>query len=228
MGTQPRPRGTSTPGTAMDPRRPASSANGHAHGNGRGEPDVPTKERPAPGAGPFGLAIFLASLGVLFIASLVAYAAIRFEADVWPPPGLPPLPRTLLLSTALILAGSVTIQVALSFARANRQWALRASLLATMLLGVGFLVSQSVSWAKLVVSHTTPTAHLYGWLFYFLTGLHAVHVIGGLIPLGVVTVNAFYGRYSPIRYSAVRFCTMYWHFLGVVWITLYATLALTV
>lgn len=208
--------------------RIATSANGHSQGNGKGARKVPTKDRPAPGAGPFGLAIFLVSLAVLFLASLVAYAVIRLQADVWPPPGLPPLPRTFLLSTGLILVGSVTIQAALSFARANRRWALRAALLATTLLGAAFLVSQSVGWSELVVSHTTPTAHLYGWLFYFLTGLHALHVIGGLIPLGVVTVNSFYDRYSPLSHSAVRFCTMYWHFLGVVWITLFATLALTV
>lgn len=210
----------------MSGRRHAAS--GHSHGNGKGAHDVPTKERPAPGAGPFGLAIFLVSLAVLFLGSLVAYAAIRLQAPVWPPPDLPPLPRTLMLSTALIFLGSVTVQSAVGCARANRQWALRAALVATLLLGAAFLVSQAFGWAEMVGARTTPTSHLFGWLFYFLTGLHAAHVIGGLIPLGVVTVNAFYGRYSPLHHTGVRLSAIYWHFLGGVWITLYATIALTV
>ncbi|HMB68051.1 MAG TPA: cytochrome c oxidase subunit 3 [bacterium] len=210
------------------PHLAAASNGNHGNGNGKRARDVPTKDRPAPGAGPLGMAIFLVSLAVLFLASLVAYVVIRFQADVWPPPDLPPLPRSLILSTALIFLGSVTIQAAVAFARANRQWALRASLLATFLLGCAFLVSQTVSWAHLVIARTTPTSHLFGWLFYFLTGLHAAHVVGGLIPLGVVTVNAFYGRYSPLRDTGVRFSAIYWHFLGAVWITLYGTIALTV
>jgi cytochrome c oxidase subunit 3 len=211
----------------MPPRPLAAAANGHSHGNGKGARDAATKERPAPGAGSFGLAIFLVSLAVLFLGSLVAYAAIRMQAPVWPPPDLPPLPRTLILSTALIFAGSVTVQAAVHCARANRQWALRAALMATLLLGAAFLVSQTVSWAEMLGARATPTSHLFGWLFYFLTGLHAAHVVGGLIPLGVVTVNAFYGRYSPLRHTGVRFSAIYWHFLGGVWITLYATIALT-
>lgn len=171
--------------------------------------------------------IFLISLAVLFLASIVAYLAIRMQSEAWPPPGLPPLPRTLILSTALILLGSVTIQTAYACARANRRHALRASLFATLLLGVAFLVSQIISWLQLLGERTTMHSHLFGWLFYFLTGLHALHVIGGLLPLAVVTVNAFYDRYSPLRHSAVRFSAMYWHFLGGAWITLYALLALT-
>jgi cytochrome c oxidase subunit 3 len=206
----------------------AAARTGHpGNGNGKGARNVSTKDRPAPGAGPFGMAIFLVSLAVLFLASLVAYVVIRLQAEVWPPPDLPALPRTLLVSTALIFLGSVTIQTAVVFARRNRQWALRVSLLATFLLGCAFLVSQTVSWAHLVIARTTPTSHLFGWLFYFLTGLHAAHVVGGLIPLGVVTVNAFYGRYSPLHDTGVRFSAVYWHFLGGVWITLYGTIALT-
>jgi cytochrome c oxidase subunit 3 len=197
-----------------------------SHGNGKDHPEVPTKERPAPGAGPFGLAIFLVSLAVLFAASVVAFVALRLGADSWRATAPPPLPRSLWLSSALILVGSVTAEASLRAARANRQTALRATLLATLLLGFAFLASQTWSWLQLIETRTTLTTSLYGWLFYFLTGLHALHLIGGLVPLTVITVNAFYHRYSPVHHSPVRFSTMYWHFLGVVWLTLFAVLVL--
>jgi cytochrome c oxidase subunit 3 len=199
---------------------------GPSHGNGKGHPEVATKENPAPGAGPFGLAIFLVSLAVLFAASVVAFVALRFGADAWRATEPPPLPRTLWLSTALILAGSCTAEISLRAARANRQTALRGTLFATLILGVAFLASQTWSWLRLVQARTTLGTSLYGWLFYFLTGLHALHLIGGLVPLTVITVNAFYNRYSPVWHTPVRFSTMYWHFLGVVWLTLFAVLAL--
>ncbi|NNE44145.1 MAG: hypothetical protein HKN12_08040 [Gemmatimonadetes bacterium] len=203
-----------------------TSGNGHRpETNGKGHAPTPTKENPAPGAGPFGMVLFLISLGVLFLGSIAAYLAIRFSAGDAFAADRPPLPRALLLSTGLILASSVTLQCAGPLARANRQWPLRAALLGTLLLAMGFLASQVTSWIDLVAAQTTMTSDLYGWLFYFLTGLHALHVIGGFVPLTVITVNAFYGRYSPLKHGAIGFVTMYWHFLGVVWLTLYAMLA---
>ncbi|MCZ6542722.1 MAG: cytochrome c oxidase subunit 3, partial [Planctomycetota bacterium] len=62
--------------------------------------------------------------------------------------------------------------------------------------------------------------------FYVLTGVHALHVIGGLIPLAAVTIRSFRNRYSSTDHAAVRYCAMYWHFLDGVWIVLFATLML--
>lgn len=203
----------------------ALESNGRPPGNGRGPLG------PAPGDGPeagtawLGMAIFLLSLGVLFLGSLVAYAVTRWRTGT--PPTPTPLPDELALSTALILAGSATVQGAAAAARANRQLALRLALVATLGLGLAFLASQAAAWLHLVAARTTMHSSLWGWSFYFLTGLHAAHVIGGLVPLGIVTVNAFYGRYSPLRHSSPRFVAMYWHFLGAVWVVLYATLSLT-
>jgi cytochrome c oxidase subunit 3 len=171
------------------------------------------------------MVIFLVSLGVLFAGSLVAYVVVRWRAAGWPPADLPPLPRVLVLSTALILAGSGTVQWALVSARSGRLLRLRIALTATLALGIAFLASQTAGWVQLVGARATVRSDLYSWMFYFLTGLHALHVIGGLVPLTVVTVNAYYNRYSALYHTAVRFCTMYWHFLGVVWITLYGMLA---
>jgi cytochrome c oxidase subunit III len=66
--------------------------------------------------------------------------------------------------------------------------------------------------------------HLYAWTFYFLTGLHAVHVLGGLIPMFFVTVRAARLGYTRENHRSVAYLAMYWHFLDVAWITLYLTL----
>ena len=62
--------------------------------------------------------------------------------------------------------------------------------------------------------------------FYVLTGIHAAHIVGGLIPLIIVATRATTGRYTPAYYPGVRYTAMYWHFLDVVWLTLFVTLQL--
>lgn len=180
---------------------------------------------PAPGAGPFGLAVFLISLAVLFIASLVAYFAVRATAEVWPPPGLPPLPRTLALSTLLLLVSSGTMHAALVAARADHQPRLRGAMVATTALGLGFLASQAYTWAELIAGGVRPSGSLFGWTFFMLTALHAAHVVGGVIPLIVTTAQAFRGRYGPQRSTGVLMCGMYWHFLDGVWLVIVGVLA---
>jgi cytochrome c oxidase subunit 3 len=85
-------------------------------------------------------------------------------------------------------------------------------------------VLQFVAWREAVADNMRLKDHLYAWTFFVLTGLHGAHVVGGLIPLGVVTAKALRGRYGPDRASGAIYCGMYWHFLDAVWIVLYATL----
>jgi cytochrome c oxidase subunit III len=183
-----------------------------------------TKDRPVPGAAPFGLALFLVSLSVLFVAGLVAYAVVRARAPSWPPAGTAPLPWTLWLSTALLVVSSGTIHLALRGARAGAQGQVRAGLALTSLLAVGFLVGQGVSWNIMAAGRILPTRDLYGFTFFVLTALHAVHVIGGAIPLAVATWRGWRGAYGPDEHEGVKLVSMYWHFLDVVWLVLFGTL----
>ncbi|HQU34494.1 MAG: hypothetical protein B7Z68_11245 [Acidobacteria bacterium 21-70-11] len=186
------------------------------------------RDEPAPiETGRLGMRFFVAALSMLFAASLLAYVLIRSRAPVWPPAGMPRLPDTLWISTLVMLASSVTMQAAVRAARAGRERALRTGMLFTTLLGVLFLVSQTLNWFALVAAHLTAKANLYGFTFYILTGLHAAHVVGGLIPLAVVTVRAFRGRYSAEFHPGVEYCAIYWHFLDVVWLVMFAVLMLS-
>jgi heme/copper-type cytochrome/quinol oxidase subunit 3 len=62
--------------------------------------------------------------------------------------------------------------------------------------------------------------------FYLLTGLHALHVIGGMVLLGAVTAKAFAGRYSATYHPGVTYAAMYWHFLDVVWLVMFVLIFL--
>jgi cytochrome c oxidase subunit 3 len=182
---------------------------------------------PAPiGTGKLGMKILVLALSMLFAASIVGYLVIRSKAPEWPPPGMPRLPNTLWISTFIILLSSLTMQWAVRAARTGRKRGLGAAMVATTVLGVAFLVSQTLNWFTLVAASLTAATNLYGFTFYVLTGLHAAHVIGGVIPLSVVTVRSWQGRYSAAFHPGVEYCAIYWHFLAVVWVVMFTVLVI--
>lgn len=175
--------------------------------------------------GTFGMIVFLVSLSILFTASIVGYLIVRFQSANWPSTALP---GGLWLSTLLLLLSSGTMHFALQAARRGRQKALRIGMALTTALGTAFLIGQLFSWLTWIKAGVELGPHrLYAWAFYVFTGLHGAHVIGGLIPLAIVTARAFRGRYLPQTSTGVKHCAMYWHFLDVVWLVLFAVLSLT-
>jgi len=182
-------------------------------------PDPPVH---IPGAGTFGMAVLIISLSILFLASMAALLLIRMKSPVWPPSGMPPLPRSLWLSTLIIPLASVTAQLAHRAVRRDDPAALNRNLVATFIIGVLFLLLQSANWVEfyLAIRHFAAEGAYLG-MFFVLTGLHAAHVVGGLIPQGIVIYRARQGRYSRNFHPGVRYCTIYWHFLDVIWILLF-------
>lgn len=173
-------------------------------------------------AGRLGVRLFLASLSVLFAASIVGYLAVRLRAEQWPPPGMPPLPAGLWVSTLVILLCSGTIHGAVTAVRRDCAPHTRLWLVLTLALGSLFLVLQGWNWWQMVAARMpVGTRNLYAFTFYTLTGLHAVHVVGGLVFLGAVTHQSF--RRVPSR-AHVQYCASYWHFLDVVWLILFVVL----
>ena len=83
---------------------------------------------------------------------------------------------------------------------------------------------QAFNWLELVTGDVGPGTGLYGFTFFMLTGLHAAHVVGGLVPLGITLVRAFLGKYTWGAYGGVRNVALYWHFLDFVWLVLFAVL----
>ncbi len=172
-----------------------------------------------PGTATFGLALFLVSLTMLFIAGMVGYTVIRLRAenaDVQ-------LPLGLWVSTFVILISSVTLHYAYVSVKADRQQPFRRGMLATTGLGYLFLVIQGPMLYLLLQRHAEMAernVYLYS-LVVALIVLHALHVIGGIIPMTIRTVRAFRGRYGPDRHRSILHALMYWHFLDVVWVVMF-------
>jgi cytochrome c oxidase subunit 3 len=181
------------------------------------------KHAPAPGAGALGLTVFLVSLGVLFAAALVAYAVIRLRAETWRVEGQH-LPRGVWVSTLLLAGCSVALQRALAGVRGGRADRLFADLLLGGALALSFVASQLWNWVSFYAWDVLYRGSLYGFTFYMLTGLHALHVIGGLAALGWVAARARRGAYTWAHHAGVRHTAVYWHFLGAVWLVLLGVL----
>jgi heme/copper-type cytochrome/quinol oxidase subunit 3 len=178
-------------------------------------------------AGVFGMWLFLATLAVLFLTTMLGYLVVRLNPDpVEPfrPEASPGLPHLLLASTAALLASSATMHATVRGVRSgHRAEAARWAGL-TLALAILFLAVQAWAWLDLWRQQLRIDESLYAWTFYVLTGLHAAHVLGGLVPLWMVWRRIGTGRYSPRHPEGVVYCAMYWHFLDAVWLALYATL----
>ena len=198
--------------------------------------------RVPPKAGIFGMWLFLAALGMLFAASMLGYVLIRVQqthelvnpvTKVVIPPAAPPLgsihlPFGLWFSTLVILASSFTMHLALQNVRRERQAKFRNWLVATLVLAGLFLVVQTPSLITLLIEHNqVDVGHTLLGFIFFLVIIHALHLLGGVIPLAVVTRNAHLGAYDHESHGPVKYVTMYWHFLDVVWIVMFAVLLVT-
>lgn len=176
-------------------------------------------------AGRFGMLIFIASLAMIFAAAILGFLVVRLEDDgSWPPPGMPALPWSLLFSTLILVASSVTFLRATGALRRDDERGLVRWLTGTLVLALAFLAVQTFAWWDLIGRGMDFSRHLYAWTFYFLTGLHAVHVLGGVIPLWIVTRRVRRGDRSPSVRRGISYTAMYWHFLDVAWVVLYLTL----
>jgi len=182
------------------------------------------REGAIPGAGVLGMWVFLATLTVLFLASIVGYLVVRLKASDWPPPGMPRLPAGLWLATVVLLAGSVTIHRAYRSIRLGDSQASSRWQQATLVLAFVFLFLQSWNWWGLIRLQLTAATNLYAFTFFMLTGLHAAHVIGGIALLVIVLVRSLRGRYGSDHYGGVTYAAMYWHFLDAIWLVLFAVM----
>lgn len=191
-----------------------------------GDSRASRKEPSPPGTGKMGMWVLLASLAVLFVASIVGFLVVRLRAEAWPPPGMPRLPGGLWFATLVIVCCSVAIHLALVSIRRGQITETKVWLAATFALGILFLAVQGINWYGLIQRAVTAKTNLYAFTFFMLTGLHAAHVVGGLIPLGVVVAKAVRERYGSGNHPGILYMAMYWHFLDVVWIVLLAVLIL--
>jgi heme/copper-type cytochrome/quinol oxidase subunit 3 len=160
---------------------------------------------------------------VMFFAGLIGtFLVLRLSSEVWPPPLQPRLPVLITGVNTLVLLGSgLTMHLGLREIRSNHRAALVKWLGWTGLLGLVFLGVQGYEWLRLIQFGLTMTSSVYGSTFYGLIGLHGLHVLGGLVWVGIVYVRARGRRYSALSMTGVEVCSMYWTFVVALWPVLY-------
>ena len=169
--------------------------------------------------------VLFGTLSMLFGASVVGYLITRSQNVIWKTASMPGLPLGLIASTILLAALSIAMHVALRAVRQNRFDALQRSLTVALLLGVAFVIGQVENWRSMYAAAIATDARtLYAFTFYMLTGLHAVHVMGGFVPLFIVIGKAKRREYSSSNHEGVKLCGQYWDYLGVVWLILISVL----
>ena len=131
------------------------------------------------------------------------------------------MPKIFWYSTATILLSSVMMQMALRSFKQRQMNYYRLLIAGTLLLGVSFVILQWIGFQQLWNSGIQFKGSSGGGQFlYVIAGLHAAHVLGGVIALMVMFVKAFFGRTKQYNSIPVEIMATYWHFVDLLWIYL--------
>jgi len=170
-----------------------------------------------------GLWVFLAVATSLFALLISAYHMRMMEAD-WT---RLPLPKVLWLNTAVLILSSLAMHWTLAAARRGQIDGVRTGLIAAGIFAFSFLAGQLWAWQQMDASGYFLTANPAYSFFYLLTAVHGLHLLGGLWVWGRTTVKVLRGaEVAKVRLS-VELCTLYWHYLLLVWLVLFAVLLQT-
>lgn len=173
----------------------------------------------------WGMAVVILNEAVIFASLIASYFYIRFNSVLWPPQGVRRPELTLSgINTVILILSSVVMQWALNGIRQGAAGRMRAGLAIAFLMGAVFLGIQIYEYTQL---DFLPGDHAYGSLFWGITSLHAAHVLAGLLMNAFLQVRAAFGHFAADRYQAVENVSLYWHFVDVVWIFIFASLFLS-
>jgi len=137
-----------------------------------------------------------------------------------------PMPKDVLsvpiVYTICLLSSSLTIHFAARSLRQGGVLTFGVLWLATITLGVAFLYGTGTEWYRLIYKEGfTISTNLFGTTYYSLVGLHAFHVIVGLLTLTIVMVFTLTGSVGSEHAGRIDVMSLYWHFVDVVWIVVF-------
>ncbi|MGB3616416.1 MAG: heme-copper oxidase subunit III [Elainellaceae cyanobacterium] len=172
----------------------------------------------------FGFVVFLLSETVIFLSFFVGYVVLKTGSNEWLPAGFEGLDtQEALVNTIVLVSSSFVIYIAERFLHKESLWGFRAFWLLTMAMGAFFLYGQAVEWMHLPFGFTSGT---FGGTFYLLTGFHGLHVLTGVLLQGVMLGRSFLpGNYEGGEFG-VEATSLFWHFVDVIWIALFALIYL--
>jgi cytochrome c oxidase subunit III len=177
----------------------------------------------------WGMVLFITTEATLFAALVGSYFYVRFYSGPdWPQQGIgkPPLTDAFVM-TGLMLVSVLPVAWALRGIRAGRRGRLHLGLLATLALGVAFLVVDALSYRRSLPTFT-PTTNAYGSLFYSIKLLDDVHVTVGLLVLVWLLAASLRGSFGSRHHERVALVALYWYFVVAVWVAVLFTVYLSV
>jgi len=183
------------------------------------EPQAARTALPVPAA-ELALWVVLVTVTMLFAGFTSAYLVRRTSAD-WVPIYSPPI---LWVNTALLILSSVGLEMAKGARRAVHSRGAQVWLLASVVLGSVFIIGQILAWQQLGASGIFLPTSPHSSFFYMLTGVHAVHVLGGIAGLLYVLWHEWNLRPVLSAAAPISLVAAYWHFVTGVWLFLYVLL----
>jgi cytochrome c oxidase subunit 3/cytochrome o ubiquinol oxidase subunit 3 len=173
-----------------------------------------------PHRGVVGIACLIMAESAIFIIFVVAYIYYIGKSLSGPLPAqVLELP---IFSTICLLSSSFTVHFAVSALRKNNVRGCTLGLAGTVLLGAIFLMMTGREWYHLIHDFgLTIRTNLFGTTFYSLVGLHATHVVVGLIMLTIALVLSLSGRVKEVHAERLDVLSLYWHFVDAVWVVVF-------
>ena len=172
-----------------------------------------------PSKGRVGMLCLIVAESAVFVIFIVAYLYYAGQSLSGPLPDVLELP---IFISICLLASSPTITAAVRALEHGRMAAFKLWWLATIVLALIFLVGTAREWYLLIYEHgLTIRTNLFGTTYYSLVGLHATHVILGLVALTLVMVLAWRGHVRREHAERAEVLAMYWHFVDVVWVIVF-------
>ncbi len=171
--------------------------------------------------------ITLAVVMMLFAPLGLAYFVRSQNRDFWQPVAIPSM---LWVSTVLMLLSSVTFEISRRALLMDRESLHRRWMWITLQLGLAFLIAQVLAWRLLARQGSVLQGNPHSSFFYMFTGLHAIHLLGGLVGLAFVLYKGalgWKGSHARLKRRTVTgIVGGYWHFLDLLWIVLFAILVM--
>lgn len=172
----------------------------------------------------WGMAFLILTEGSLFAYLLFSYFYLASQSSgPWPPTGPPELLKGSIGTVLLLSSSALAWWGERGIAGGNRR-RLSLALAATILVGIVFLAIQAHEWSMQPFQLSSST---YSALYFVITGFHGAHVVVGLLMLFALLVWNLMGRFSKGWRLEVSVGVVYWHFVDVVWLAVYATLYLS-
>jgi len=165
----------------------------------------------------FTLWVGLGSIIMMFAGLTSAYI-VKGSQPEW---STVEMPEIFYYSTAVIIASSVTIQLALKAFKERRMMQYRRLITVTALLGSAFIIMQLVGFNQLWTSGVDFKGAGAGQFLYIIFGLHGLHVLGGVIALLVMFFKAFSSKIRNYNPVTIELASTYWHFVDLLWIYLF-------